>query len=694
MERITRMRAGILLAFLALVIFFFGFKLYDLQVIQTGGKVDNTTVYTTLTRVKAARGDILDRNGNKLVSNRASYDLVFNHYVILSSKNPNESILRLVKLCQAQGIEYTDHFPISATRPFRYELENYTSAWQNYFQDFLHERGELDSDITAPLLIRRLRDIYDIPEEWSDEDARLVLGVRYELTLRNSGVAPLPNYIFIEDVTDSALSYILELHVPGLRVEESTIREYHTEYAAHILGYVGAMTPEQWETIYKDLPNYPLDAMVGQSGFELAYEQHLHGIDGTRVDETTRDGTVVRSWYKVEPQAGNHVEVSIDLSLQMIGEDALAKTIADLKNPDLNPSGDGADAEGAALVAIDVKTGQILVCASYPTYNLSNLREDWDEILNTDYDPLVNRALNAVYPPGSTYKMSMAVAAINAGIITSTSNIYDKGIFTKYEGFSPTCLRYTTNGTTHGDINVMQALKHSCNYFFYELGDKITLNAMDSTAKGFGLGEKTGVELSEKVGHRANAESKALYEEGYNASWVKGDQILAAIGQSHNLFSPMQLCVYASTLANEGNRYSATFLNRVVSSDYRSLVLENLPKLLSTMEISTDALYAYKTGMQMVAHEAGGTAYNYFRNYPINVCAKTGTAEHGGGKTASDHGAFLCYAPAEDPQIAIVVYGEKAGHGSTLAGVAKAMLDVYFDVDEIGDVVTGENQIG
>jgi penicillin-binding protein 2 len=240
----------------------------------------------------------------------------------------------------------------------------------------------------------------------------------------------------------------------------------------------------------------------------------------------------------------------------------------------------------------------------------------------------------------------------------------------------------------------MVALQTSCNYFFYELGDRISLDAMDSTAKAMGLGEVTGVELAEKLGHRANAETKALLYSGSDATWFRGDQILAAIGQSENLFSPMQMAVYASTLANRGTRYSATFLNRVVSSDYRTLVLQNYPKILSTLNISDDAFYAYRTGMYMAAHQRGGTAYSIFKNYPVKVCCKTGTAQHGGGTKASDHGSFICFAPMDDPQIAIAIYGEKISSGGALSTVARSILDVYFDVDTIGDVITNENQIG
>lgn len=685
MERITRLRAGILLTIVVLGLSFFGFKLYSMQVINAADKGSNVTTYLTRTRVRAARGDILDTNGNVLVRNRASYDMVFNHYVILNSTDPNESLLKLAHLCLELGIKYVDHFPVTQAPPFTYTLEDYNSAWHGYFQAFLTSRGNLDSDITAPLLMKALRESYLIPEDWSDEDARLVLGMRYELTLRNV-ISSLPNYVFIEDAPDSSLAALQELSTPGLRVEASTVREYNTEYAAHVLGYVSPMTKDQVEEYTQK--GYPLDALVGQSGFEQAFEDYLHATDGIRVDEVTKDGTVIKSYYEVAPKAGNNVEATIDLLLQIAAEDSLAKTLEDLRKQD--PEKIGADAEGGAVVALDVKTGEVLVCASYPTYDLANLFKNYNEILNTKYAPLLNRALMATYPPGSTYKMSMVVAGIHDGYIKKDTVINDKGVFDKYKDFSASCLLWESSHMTHGDINCMEALMHSCNYFFYDVADNIPIDIIDSTAKGFGLGEHTGVELFENIGHRANAATKNdLFAGTDDAGWYPADQIMTSIGQSFNKFTPMQLGVYVSTLCNQGTRYKATFLNRVVSSDYTSLVYENQKQIISTMKISDEAFEAYTTGMEMVANFPDGTAYTLFHDYPVKVAAKTGTAETDAG---SDNSAFICYAPADDPQIAVVAYGEKAGYGSRMGKVAKAVLDAYFGFS-VGQEDSWENQV-
>jgi penicillin-binding protein 2 len=338
--------------------------------------------------------------------------------------------------------------------------------------------------------------------------------------------------------------------------------------------------------------------------------------------------------------------------------------------------------------------------ASYPTFNLETFNEDDDDLANDPLKPMYNRALQAVYPPGSTYKMVTLIAAMNNGYINAETQIEDKGVFTEY-GFNRSCLLWTLARAFHTDLNGAKALEVSCNYFFYELANRMTIEQLDETAKGLGLGEPTGVELPENIGWRANPESKkAQYGESLDASWFPGDLILAGIGQSENRFSPLQLCVYACTLANRGTRMKATFLNRVVSADYKTLVFENQPYVMSTFDICNDAYISYTQGMQQVIYGREGTAKKYFNGFQdtehtfptgIRVCAKTGTAQT--FNNVSDHGAFICYAPADDPVIAIAIYGEKIAHGSTMAVVAEAIMKAYFTADTASSVPVYENQL-
>lgn len=712
MERMTRLRARILLGLFAFIMVLYAMRLFNLQIISTDGNTDNTTYYTTVTTVRAARGDILDRNGKVLVGNRASYDLVFNHFVIKSADNRNEYLYTLLKKCEELGVEHQDHLPVTMTRPFEYTLSDYSTAWQGYYQNYMSDRS-WDPDVTAPLLIEKMRELYKIPAGWTEEEARAVIGLRYEFDLR--GVTKLPSYVFISDVDSENLAAILELNTPGLMVESSTVREYHTTYGAHILGYMGAMTDAEWQENQK--LGYSMDADVGKSGFEQAFETYLHGIDGQRLDKVTKEGTIVSQQYLEgkEPVAGNNVETTIDIDLQKVAEDALAKRMKELTDPNINTGGEGEgiDAQGAAVVVMKVKTGEILACASYPTFNLATMKEDWDAINSDDLKPLFNRAFGATYAPGSTYKMCTLVAAMEnvygptnpkAGqpIYAPGETIYDTGVFSHddFPDFHPTCLFYSSSYGSHGDLTAQDALKVSCNLFFYELGYRMTIDMMDETAKGFGLGEPTGIELTEKVGWRANeASKKASYKNSADAAWNGGDRVLCAIGQSENRFTPLQLAVYTCTLANQGTRYRATFLNRVTSSDYRTLVYSNSPEVVSKMNISDTTYNTYVDGMRRVVTMIGGTATTCFggpkdednTQWPskITVCAKTGTAQHSSG--GSDHGVFVCFAPMEDPQVAIAIFGEKTAHGSSMAPVAEPILKAYFEMVDASEVYTYEN---
>lgn len=673
-------RVGVLILLIAVMAGIFGVRLYDVQVTQAS-QVDHTPSgsHTYRTRVTAARGEILDRNGKVLIGNRASYNLTLIYAIVFSAENPNENLRKLTNLCNELGLEMTDHFPVTMEKPYTYTTDEYSSTWNSYFKTFLDERG-WDSDISAPQLIRRLKDTYHLPADWTEEETRRVISIRYELDLRRW--TSLPTYVLLNDVDSVSLAAITELNIPGVNVETSTVRRYNTTYAAHILGRIGLMNAEEYE-IYKE-KDYAMDAYVGKEGLERAFEDDLHGTDGLRVTTISADGTVLEEYYKTMPQAGKNIELTIDIDLQKVSEDALKAHILSLREDD-------GDAEGGAVVVQQVKTGQILACASYPTFDPATYSQKYNELLETDFAPLYNRALQAAYPPGSTYKMVTTIASIDSGTIGRWVEIEDKGIYRRFEdvGYTPRCMLYTTAGATHGYVNAMEALAVSCNYYFYEVGYQTGITKIDEVAKALGLGEATGVELDESVGRRANAETKKLlYSKGYDG-WYDADTVAAAIGQSENRFTPMQLACYTSALANHGTRYKATFLQRVLSSDYSELLYESTPVVASQLNISDEAYAAYTEGMRLSVTWANGTSHYYLGDYDVAVCAKTGTAEHGGN--GSDNAAYVLYAPADDPQIAIAVYVEKGTPGSRLAKVARAILDAYFSTSSNVDTVPAEN---
>ena len=690
MERITRFRAIAMLVAFALILGLFGVRMYTVQFMGGGSVVADSDTYTTYYTVKASRGELLDRNGNVMVGNRASYDLVFNNFVLTNSGNANEHLLRLVEMADKLGVEYIENFPVTESRPYEYTLAEQSAAWQGYFQDYLWELG-IDSDISASRLMEELRKMYKIPADWSDADARSVIGLRYELKLRTD-ITNLSSYVFMEDVPDDILNAILELNVPGLDAAATTKREYYTTYAAHILGTYSSMDPDEWK-VYKE-KGYKMDDRVGKSGLEKAFEEYLHGTDGRLAKVVDKEGNIVSQYYVREPVAGHNVETSIDLNLQMVAEEAMKQVHDSLvESNGTDGAGKGADIEGMACVVMDTRTGEVLACASYPTYNPATFNQDWLPLLKDDpLKPTRNRALMEAYPPGSTFKVAMSIAGLESGKINRYTEIRDDGVFTKYPGSSPKCLVYSRTGGTHGYLDVAGALRVSCNYFYYKLGDWMDWEDVDSVVKSLGLGEHTGIELGENIGQRANAETKKKNYSGSDANWYAMDQVLASIGQSDHRYTPMQLCAYASAVANKGTRYAATFLKRVVSSDYSELVEENTREILSVTKMSPETIAAVYDGMHQVTSASGGSGVSAFRGFDIKVCGKTGTAEHETG--GSSNGAFICFAPMDDPEIAVAVYGEKAGSGAYMARVARAVLEAYFGADETSDAETYENKVG
>ena len=683
-------RLTLLLLLVGMVMAAYIGKLYNIQVVEAGKEgADDQGSYTYYTRVTAARGEIRDRNGNILVGNRASFNLLLIYEPLMNSDDPNENIRRLCKVANDRNLEIADHLPVTMTKPYEYTTDSQSYTWNTHFKTFLRER-EWDADISAPQLIRRLRDAYNIPEDWTEEEARQVISVRYELSLRVCEGTYLPTYVILEDVDSASLAVLTDLNIPGLNELTSTVREYHTKYAAHILGRVADMDSAEWKH-YKEL-GYEMDAQVGKEGLEKAFEAELHGTDGLLETTVSKDGKILSERYIKAPIPGNHVELSIDINLQKLAEDALENLIMDIRENGANSRGQGKDAEGAAIVVQSIKTGEILVCGSYPSYDISTYAENFNELKTAEFNPLFNRALQATYPPGSIFKMVTTVAAIDSGAIEPDLVIRDEGVYTRFasSGYAPRCMLWTTSERIHGNINVQQALAVSCNYYFYEIGWRTGIEHIDRVAKALGLGEHTGIELPEELGFRANPETKDYHYDGYNAEWYGADTISAAIGQSENRYTPIQLCNYISALANQGTRYKATFLRRVVSADYQELLYQNKPTVLEKLPISDAAYEACIEGMNLATTWSMGTSYILYYNYPMAVCAKTGTAEHGSG--GSDNASYVLFAPKDDPQIAITIYLEKGAQGGTLGKVAKVILDSYFSESGLIDTFPPENQ--
>lgn len=692
MERRIRMRVLALVILVGLVLSLFSFRVYKLQAAQTEESIQAANAITYQTIIEASRGQVLDRNGIVLATNRASYNLVIINFVFFNGPNYNDHLLELLHLCDELGVEITHHLPVTQTKPYAFTLDEQSQQWQENFRKFLQIK-DIDTDVSAGAFMRILRDSYGLSDDLSDEDAYRMIAVRYELTLRAPTDSKLDNYILAEDVDPTALAAVMELGIPGVIVHTTTVREYKTPYASHLLGYTTKMSPEAYESIYREL-GYSMNANVGAEGVEKAFEEYLHGSDGLMQTTVTATGEVLSQEYLSTPVPGGNVELSVDIGLQTVAAQALEQWVLYLRENGYQEEGDGTDATGGAVIAIDVKTGEVLAAASYPTYDANTFREDYEALVTDENKPLINRCFNSQYPPGSVYKMITAITAVDYAGVSRWREIVDEGSFTKYadQGYTPACHIYRSKGYTHGTENMMDAIRDSCNYYFYEVGLECSIRDMDYVASMMGLGESTGVEVSEYIGRRANPENKAVVYAGTDlASWVDGDMLQTAIGQSVNDFTPAQLAVYAATLANEGTRMKATVLRRVVSWDFQELLVESEPQVVSRLELSDEAIAAYKEGM--IAAATDGTAYLFdSAGYDFKVAAKTGTAQHGNG-LSSDNASMICYAPADDPQIAISIYVENGATGGQLANIATAIFDSYFSQTGKYETVYDENEV-
>ena len=490
----------------------------------------------------------------------------------------------------------------------------------------------------------------------------------------------MENYMLAEDVDAESLAAVMELAVPGVVVENGTVREYNTTYAAHILGYIGPIWSEE-AAEYRE-KGYSMNALVGKSGVEQAFEEYLHGSSGIKRTTVSSTGEILNRYYVTEPVPGNNVELTIDISLQAVAEQALEKVILDLRENGVGRNKEGKDAQGGAVVVQMCKTGEILAMASYPTYDLATRAENAVALNEDETAPMFNRAL-AAYPPGSVYKMVTAIAGLEEGIITPSTIIEDKGIYTYYVDPQPMCWIWRQAHTTHGRINVSQAIVDSCNYFYYEVGRLTGIKKLDEYATAFGLGQSTGIEIGDVSGVLASPE----WAEAHDREWTDGQTITAAIGQSYNLFTPLQLANYVATLVSGGEHYEAHLLKNVKSYDNSRVVGVYGKGPLNDLNISDSTMAAVTKGMHDLTYDSLRSA---FSRCVVEAGAKTGSAQVG---TDIANGTFVAYAPYDDPEIAVAIVIEHATWGSNLATTGVDILNAYFTADETGSAVTGENQL-
>lgn len=667
----AKRRVIALLVFFGAFLLLFAAVLYDAQILHGGeNRAKSISSNAASETVTASRGIITDRNGKVLVSNRLAYTLVFDRSGFDDDAALNAAILRLVQLCEETGTGWNDTLPIGRVGNFL----RYSNARSETFDKFI-EKNDLTSGASGRQLLSELRELYHVDESLSEREARLIVGVRYELHSRDS-------YTFAEDVSTEVLSLITDGRYEGVTIRTASARVYNTALAAHILGTIGPIWQEEWSSNedtgyvgYAD-KGYSMNDLVGKDGVEKAFESYLRGTDGRRLITSDETGKITGELYTREPQPGGTVALTLDIDLQADVEAALAETISGMIDKDSNERG------GAAAV-VSVGTGEVLALASYPTYDLSTFNEDYDELVNDQRLPMFNRATQGIYAPGSTFKMVTAVAALESGIITPSSIIQDRGIYTYYKDPQPMCWIYSQTGSTHGRINVSQAITDSCNYFFYEVGRLTGIRTLDSYASQFGLGQSTGIEIGDSSGVLASPE----WAESHDQEWTDGQTITAAIGQSYNLFTPLQLANYVATLVGGGDHYQAHLLKNVKAYDNSRLLYMYDDKPINAVEMSDTTLSAVTRGMHELT-VSGSVAYA-FENCVVSAGAKTGSAQVG---TDIANGVFVAYAPYENPEIAVAIVIEKGGSGAALANTAVEIINSWFSRAQDGTAI-GENTL-
>lgn len=682
----SNIRLYVLGSLLALALVVYIGVLYDIQINQHDYYLARSIrTITQEETVEASRGVITDRSGREMVSSRFSYNLTFDSSALDEGEDENEAILRLVKLCQSQGVAWVDNLPITKTAPFSYTFTSLTElneTQRNRFTAFLRDQLEVvpedttAEDITADYLsslglsahalVERLRQEFKVPVTFSLNEARSVIGVQYELSIRK--LMNTTAYAMVEDIDTQMISLLNDGDYAGAKITASSVREYNTTYAAHILGTVTPIWAEEYDALKEQ--GYSGNDRIGRSGVEAAFEQYLKGTDGKRIVSTNADGKITGEYYEKAPQPGNTVELTIDLSLQQAVESALAEAVADMN------AEDGDETRGAGAAVIQVGTGEVLALASYPTYDPAAYNRDYNSLLANPANPLLNRATQGAYVPASTLKPLVAVAALETGATTPSEKIKDTGKW--YYPGDPNSWLWCWNHSGHGWVNAATAITNSCNYYFATMGYRMGMDTLREYLTAFGLGQSTGIEIGDRAG--------TLPENppGENqAPW-------AAFGQGNQLYTPLQLANYVATLVSGGKHCQPHLLKAVKSYDNTQILAVGDSTPTNVVEMKDSTLQAVKEGM-LGYTQPGGQVYSYFKDCVVTAGAKTGTAQLGGGTT--NNGVFVCFAPYDDPQIAVSIVIEHGNAGAALASTAVKILNAYFTADEIGTAIVGENQL-
>ena len=673
-ERKTAVRRMMLLiAAAAVIIGLYGFRLIFLQLVNGDSftaQATNTTDYKFT--VTAARGDIVDSKGERIASSTTGYNVVLNK-LLMGDEDLDTMLQKIVGLLGKNGESWNDSLLIG--QPDAAGHYEFTAASDNATEQkalaAMKDNLGLQQYATADDVMEKLVEDYDLAD-FSLYWQRVLSGIHYEMQLQ--AFSNVNNFIMAENVSEATVATIKEnsLSLPGVEIVETSTRNYEQgTVLPHVLGRVGKITAEKWKvTDENGQVTYPLkekgynmNDIIGISGLESAYEDELRGKDGVETITRNSDGVIVNTALTTVPEPGHTVQLTIDSEFQKAVDQALAKNVEWIKNT----YADSKQANAGAVVVIDVKTGGVLAASNYPSFDQNLYAAQYNEYSADENMPLFNRALQGLYTPGSTYKPSVAVAGLDTGLLNRNSTVNCTRVYTYYKDYRPRCAQH---GHGNGPIDVINAIKWSCNIFFYDVGRRLTSDVYDAYAYKLGLGQRTGVEVSEALGHLTTKN---------DSNYTESLDIQAAIGQGNTAVTPIQLATYAATLANRGTRYRTHFVKAILDSNTGKTLQETQPEVMDVVEDKGETFDLVREGMKGVAQTIPALAA-----YPYTIACKTGSPQRSEGYYVGStykhytNAAMIAYGPAEDPEIAIGVVVEYGGAGARTGQLVADIFNAYY----------------
>ncbi len=673
-------RFNLLMVFIYIIGIILIVRLFSLQIVHGAEyREQSNTRLTRESTLEASRGTILDKTGTTLVGSKIEFSLEM-YKSKVDTDTLNQSILNMIDVLEKHQCSYSDSFPITID-PFEFTISDESLVnWK--------KANLLEENISAESAFLKFKDKYKI-KNTNVQEVRKIITIRYLLS--QQGYSSIRAVTIAQDIPREAVAEFSESSekFAGINIVVQPVREYTSgNLASHILGYAGKISSEEYE-LRKNY--YSRNDIIGKTGIEYVFEEFLKGKNGIKQIDMAVDGTTTAEYIAKEAIAGSDVVLTIDANLQKITEDALSANIQKIATGGFGKS---YQAKAGAAVVMNVNTGEVLAMASYPDYNPADFvggisQSAWNNYTNNEAKPLVNKATQNSYSPGSTFKMITAIAGLESGTINLNTTINDTGVYTKYRDYQPRCWIYTDYHRGHGFLNVSGAIEKSCNYFFYETADKMGIDNLVKYARYFGLGTKTGIELqSETSGVLASKETRPNLHPN-EPYWSPGNTLQAAIGQSDNEFSPLQMARYISMLANGGHKVDVTIVKTIRNADGSETSRQEINQFVNqklglesqeedNIEMNPNYLKAVLEGMKSVTSDSGGTAYVRFKDFNISVGGKTGSAEAPNNKV---HAWFVGFAPFENPEIAIVVMVENGGHGNYTAEVVRDIMAEYFGMN-------------